>query len=259
MAGDKFKSNRDVEQNTMSQGTGSFSITTDIKQLADNYIKAASMAFKNLGAGIIMPSANVATDTKDYSDSKLSEAMNNEAMLFAGLYSLRKTGDAGALSTALAGQNKTMEDVRNMRASMKVVTDPSASRSAKLASSAFLQRGFGIDPAKDYIHINQVEMQMDALKGEIGKAFLSLGEGYQQMHQKMQMVGIKPPKTQYVTGSTLSAMNTAIEQLKDAIKESEDDKSMQGMFKAQLVEAIEKRSKLWELPFSDKESQEDNQ
>lgn len=217
----------DVKQSEGSDGS-IMTMFSSIKDNASRYMKSASDLFSGIGKGAIGASAGIVTQESvdDYEKQKLHEMLNNEALLFAGLYSLKKTGDANALATSLAKRDKTMEDLTNIRANIKVVTNPNASRSSRIASSAFLQRNFGIDAAKDYQHLNQVEAQMDALKAELGKSMLAMGESKEQVFQKMLMLGSgKKVKEEFISGSDIERLTQGVSKMMETyntLKESND-------------------------------------
>jgi hypothetical protein len=147
-----------------------------------------------------------------------------------------------------------------MRASIKVLTDPRASRSAKTASAAYVQRNFGIDPAKDYQHLNQAELQLDSLKTEMGKSMLAMGEAQASVMQKLKMMGAKIPREQFTTGAQLNALNNAIKMFDEKITEAEDagDKASKGMYMKARDKALKTLVSQMNHPFSTAQSKEES-
>lgn len=239
---------RSTETNA-SGGTESYYSTID--KMVKTYSDKANKLLGSIGSGVIMPDAGMATPEAidNYSFNKRQELARNDAMMWGGLYSQIKTGNSELFFKAMESKGKTADDLMNMKANIDVVTNPKASRSSKLISSAYLQRSFGIDPARDYAHINQAQLALDSIKGDIGKTMLAMGENQKTVAMKMLALGSKD-KTQYTTAATFSALLNGINKLQE-MYDAAEDKNDKKNIKRTLDETFERYSELLGSQVSD--------
>lgn len=239
---------RSTETNA-SGGTESYYSTID--KMVKTYSDKANKLLGSIGSGVIMPDAGMATPEAidNYSFNKRQELARNDAMMWGGLYSQIKTGNSELFFKAMESKGKTADDLMNMKANIDVVTNPKASRSSKLISSAYLQRSFGIDPARDYAHINQAQLALDSIKGDIGKTMMAMGENQKTVAMKMLALGSKD-KTQYTTAATFSALLNGINKLQE-MYDAAEDKNDKKNIKRTLDETFERYSELLGSQVSD--------
>ena len=131
--------------------------------------------------GLVMPDAS-GISQQDIWNKEMDMAnrlASSQTMVLAGLYSMSKTGDSTAFMKAMANRNKTDDDLTSLKLNMSVVSNPMSSYSARMASSAALQRDFGIDAAKDYKHINTAMVKLKQLQGNFASKIMgSIGNLY---------------------------------------------------------------------------------
>ena len=250
------KATRTAEGNT-SAGTESYMTTID--SMIKGYTDKANQLLGSIGAGVIMPDAGMATPEAidNYSFNKKQELVRNDAMMWGGLYSQIKTGSSELFFKAMESKGKTADDLMNMKANIDVVINPKASRSSKLISSAYLQRSFGIDPARDYAHINQAQLALDAIKGDIGKTMLAMGENQKSVAMKMLTLGTKDT-TKFTTAGTFPALTKSMKEVAEMmeIAESNGDKALVGKLQGTLIGLADKLRAQSLLPMSTAEAKD---
>lgn len=247
---------RSTETNA-SGGTESYYSTID--KMVKTYSDKANKLLGSIGSGVIMPDAGMATPEAidNYSFNKRQELARNDAMMWGGLYSQIKTGNSELFFKAMESKGKTADDLMNMKANIDVVTNPKASRSSKLISSAYLQRNFGIDPARDYAHINQAQLALDSIKGDIGKTMMAMGENQKTVAMKMATLGVKD-NTKFTTAGTFPALTKSMKEVAEMmeIAESNGDKALVGKLQGTLIGLADKLRAQSLLPMSTAEAKD---
>ena len=173
------------DRKSSGAGSGSATINFGGMQQEINNLRMQYEVISQMAAspeGMVMPDASSITN-EDIANKEMDmlERMNNsEAMLLAGRYSMLKTGDANAFFKAMEYKSKTMDDLSSLKMNMKTVSSPTASYSARMASSAALQREFGINATEDYKHINTAVLGLKQLQSGFAEKLLGSAKGLQQ-------------------------------------------------------------------------------
>ena len=214
------------------------SVTDNIKQMESEYKELSGLASST--KGMIMPDASNISE-EDILNKEMDNAnklADSETMVLAGLYSLSKTGDSTAFMKAMANRGMVEDNITSLKFNMRTVSNPMSSYSSRMASSAALQRDFGIDAAKDYKHINTAMVQLKALQGQFAEKILNKTQGLYQSIIKAQPKAEQ--KQQYDNTNYLKSIDLVF-QLEGAIEEKPDSdtaKSM-GPIVAQLKDRID--------------------
>lgn len=237
-----FSSRPTNESPGSRESSTGFNLTTEIKDekaLAQSYYNIANSLFSSVGSGIISPSIDNKTlpdKISDYEEKALRNLNMHEAMLTMARYSSLMTGDSSAFIQVMASRGKTMDDFVKFKDAVRTYVSPTSSKNARLASSYYIQKEFGVDTDKDFAELNRATLQIDALKEDMAKAFMNTGAAKESVVARLRIASI--PKTEKKPSITPAAIPQTVRAIQDLARMRDDLDKKDPMY--DLLEAKEK-------------------